>query len=381
MAFQAESLEFPDSPSVLNRRTVLIVLGLWLALGGFYLTGTVLNARAGGDALTLDVRMLAGTAIVFLSWGALNLILLTLVHRLAGRVGAGAQVLAVAVGGLAWLPVNLVIDRTTSAWMSGRPIPGPLEALASIDYLSAFFITVFFLLAAFGSVFWVYLRRWQHARETTLRLERAQAEARHELETLHMQILKSQLSPHFLFNALGSVAALARTAPRERIVQTLQILGDLLRHSLTAAEQPVVPIEEEIRFTRNYIRIQELRFGDRCEFKLANDGVGPNASCPPFVLQTLVENAFHHGVEKRRERSIIDARLTMNAEDGRLRIETINDLPEPRLSEESGMGMALDNLRHRLSLLYGDDAEVRGETVANGTYHAQVILPRWTPDS
>ena len=357
--------------SEINPRTVATITALWLTLGFLYSTGVFLNARETQASLSLRSSVIIGTAVIFLSWAVLNVVLLQCVRGLADR-STLAHLSVIAVIAAMWIPANLIMETMVTAWMYGWEVPAPMHVLTDINFVAVFFVTVFFLLAYFASIFWVYLQRWQAAREQSVRLEIAQESARNELERLQMQVLKSQLSPHFLFNALGSVSALARGGPREKIVQTLRVLGDLLRHSLSASEVPLVRLGDEIEFTENYLRIQHLRFEDRYTYSLNRDGVSGDIPCPPFVLQTLIENAFHHGVE-RQQRTAIEATICLNDNRSMLRISVANNLP-PQVAEANGTGIAMDNLARRLEHLFGSSANVTG-TASDAKYVATVELP------
>ena len=355
----------------INLRTVTTIAALWLTLGILYSTGVFLNARESQAALTVRGSVVIGTAVIFLSWAMLNVILLRCISWLANR-SLLTHLAVVGVIATAWIPANLVMETMVTAWMYGHAVPTPKIVLTEINFVAVFFVTVFFLLAYLASVFWVYLQRWQMAREQSVRLEIAQESARNELERLQMQILKSQLSPHFLFNALGSVSALARSAPREKIVQTLRVLGDLLRHSLSASEVALVSLSDELEFTENYLRIQHLRFGDRYTFALHRNDVSGEIACPPFVLQTLVENAFRHGVECQQH-TAIEAAISVDETTSMVRISVSNSLP-PQTAVANGTGIAMDNLGRRLEHLFGASAKVVSET-SDSRYLATVEFP------
>ena len=124
----------------------------------------------------------------------------------------------------------------------------------------------------------------------TAELERLLAEAR-------LATLRSQLDPHFLFNALNSISAYVESAPRQARLMIEQ-LGDLLRLSLEHADEQEVPLERELMFVDRYIQLQLVRFADRLDVQVrVNDDV-LTAAVPTFLLQPLVENAIRHGVSK-----------------------------------------------------------------------------------
>lgn len=180
-------------------------------------------------------------------------------------------------------------------------------------------------------------------RETDLaRLETALAQAQ-------LQILRAQLSPHFLFNALNSIASLSVKDPRGAEAMTLQ-LSRLLRVSLESSARQKIPLGEEIEFLRNYIAIQQTRFRDRLTVDMDVDPRLLSEPVPSLVLQPLVENAIRHGIAKSSAPGHIH--ITAVRERDHLRIEILDNgvgVDTRRVAE----GLGLSNTRERLQRLYG----------------------------
>jgi two-component system, LytTR family, sensor kinase len=111
-----------------------------------------------------------------------------------------------------------------------------------------------------------------------------------------VRALQSRMNPHFLFNALNTLAALATIAPRE-IPRAAGRLRQFLRASFDQPERALVPLEEELTVVRAYLDIESLRLGNRLRFEQAIDSGLAEALIPPFSLQPLVENAVQHGLQ------------------------------------------------------------------------------------
>jgi signal transduction histidine kinase len=193
-----------------------------------------------------------------------------------------------------------------------------------------------------------------------MRARVAQASAEAQLASL-----ESRVQPHFLFNTLNSIAELIHEDPKGAERMTGQ-LASLLRSSLDQQSQPLVPLGDELRAVRDYLAIEQVRFGDRLRYQIETDTGAAHMSVPRLALQTLVENSVKFAVTPRREGASIVVRAA--AADGRLRVEVVDDGPGFDAGAlPAGHGLAL--LRDRLTLLYDSRATMeivsgdRGTTV------------------
>ncbi|MEM1412936.1 MAG: histidine kinase [Pseudomonadota bacterium] len=351
-------------------RLVAAVMAVWALVGVLYLLSLVLNAQRFDTGFVLSPRAAFGTLMTYLPWALVSLLMMALLRRLDQSASLGKIALLLLAGAVVWLPVNLIIDGTIGDWAFQRPYRSPGLILSQANYFSVFFVAILYLVVCFSALGWLALMRWRRERERAMALAQRDIQNRLDLADLQMQALKSQLSPHFLFNSLGSVSALARSAPREQLIDTVQAIGDLLRYALRTSNERTVVLDEEIGFTQNYVRLQALRFAERFHFSLDNQAPGA-LLCPPFVLQTLVENAFVHAVEKVPHRTRVDA--SIHVKDARLVIEVCNDCHDPA-PESAGLGIALTNLRRRLALLFGEQAGCTAKVVEE-RYCAKVEIP------
>lgn len=170
-----------------------------------------------------------------------------------------------------------------------------------------------------------------------------------------LQALQARIRPHFLFNSLNTVLGLMRSDPR-RAEQTLENLADLFRVFMKDTRS-LVPLDEEVVLCQQYLAIEQLRLGERLRVRWKIDQMPGDALLPSLLLQPLIENAVHHGIEPRTEPGEIE--ITCTRPGDRVRVEVVNPVatqPNPR----AGNQMALSNVRERLMLLY--DMEGRLET-------------------
>ncbi|MBK8557432.1 MAG: histidine kinase [Lewinellaceae bacterium] len=118
-----------------------------------------------------------------------------------------------------------------------------------------------------------------------------------QLKAIELQQLKSQINPHFLFNALNSVKALTHSNPA-KAGEAVTLLSDLLRYSLNYDKKTQVPLSDELAVVRDYLELEKIRFNTRLEYILQIDPAVKNWPVPPILLVTLAENAIKHGVAR-----------------------------------------------------------------------------------
>jgi LytS/YehU family sensor histidine kinase len=163
---------------------------------------------------------------------------------------------------------------------------------------------------------------------------------------LQLDLLKSQLDPHFLFNALNGLATLIHTDP-DRAESVVEHIAVFLRASLHEADSDLVSLEDELRFTQLYFEIEETRFGSQVSLQLQIESLALTALVPRFLLQPLVENCIRHGMSAANLHITIAARC----QDERVVIEVVDDgVGFSPQAESSGHGLSLT--RRRLAHLF-----------------------------
>lgn len=183
--------------------------------------------------------------------------------------------------------------------------------------------------------------------ETAREAERRVLESQVAAREAELRALRAQLHPHFLFNSLNSISALAGADP-EGARRMCQRLGDFLRTSLALGARERVALEDELTLARHYLEVEQVRFGDRLRVR---EGVTPEARCclvPPLLIQPLIENAVKHGVADRTEGGTVE--IDACTRDGRLEI-VVRNPRDPAAPPRRGQGLGLDNVRRRLSTL------------------------------
>jgi two-component system LytT family sensor kinase len=181
--------------------------------------------------------------------------------------------------------------------------------------------------------------------------ERQRKESENERLKSELSFLRSQISPHFMFNVLNSIVSLARK--KSELVEPVVIqLSDLMRYMLYESDGTKVTLKKEIKYLLNYMELQRLRFGSDVETRMEVDDQLPHQLIEPMLLIPFVENAFKHGV------GLIDQpviELTLQAKDNSLFFQVRNRVNR-RFQEhkDRSSGIGLPNVKRRLSLLYPD---------------------------
>jgi two-component system, LytTR family, sensor histidine kinase AlgZ len=180
--------------------------------------------------------------------------------------------------------------------------------------------------------------------------------------------LQARIRPHFLFNTLNSAIALVRESPAlaERV---LEDLAELFRHALTE-QGSWAPLAQELELARRYLAIEQVRFGERLRVEWVLDGSADEARLPPLLLQPLVENAVKHGVEPSESGAQI--KISTQRRGDTVVIKVTNTTPAG--SGAPGNGVALANVRDRLSLLH--DVQASFLTAhKDGVFQARLEVP------
>jgi two-component system, LytTR family, sensor kinase len=219
-----------------------------------------------------------------------------------------------------------------------------------------------------GAWLYVMIAGTMYASRATERVARAEAVA----VGAQLAALRSQLNPHFLFNALHTVVHLIPDRPADASRAAEQVAG-LLRTSIEEGRD-LVSVEEELAFVQRYLDIERLRFGDRLVVQIEADAVARAQDVPAFAIQALVENAVRHGASPNVDTTTIGVIATVHA--GVLTITVSDTGAGADLSagiDQRGTG--LRHLRERLEVLYGTRAKLDIASSPGAGFTARLSLP------
>ncbi len=190
--------------------------------------------------------------------------------------------------------------------------------------------------------------------------------------------LRSQLNPHFIFNALNSVKVLVDENP-ENAKNSIDQLSNILRNSLMMGKKKVIPFNEEFAIVKDYLALERTRFEERLQVEYHIDPASLRFKVPPMMLQTLVENGLKHGIAKRKDGGTISVTTHVIKGEG-LSIEIRNTghfTPNGTEQHAKKGGYGLKSTLQRLELLYHQKASFSISNEGEDTVLVKLLLPHW----
>ncbi|MFY0607942.1 MAG: histidine kinase [Cyclobacteriaceae bacterium] len=190
---------------------------------------------------------------------------------------------------------------------------------------------------------------------------------------IELRNLRSQLNPHFIFNALNSIRALVDEDP-SKSKNAITQLSNILRNSLTVDRQRLVTFQEELETVKDYLALETIRYEERLKIKFDIEEDTLDFLIPPLMVQTLVENGIKHGIATLRRGGSIEIHASVQETKLNIQIRNAGQYAEPRKENETGFG--LSNTRKRLELIYGEQASFRIFNESKKTVLTEITLPR-----
>jgi signal transduction histidine kinase len=263
---------------------------------------------------------------------------------------AAAFAFAASWTGMAFLDLKIYADPAIEAYLHGM----------STQYFN---IGIFVYAAVAG---WLYtLQSQRRAKEQAVR----EAELRRLAREAELKALKAQINPHFLFNTLNTVNALARDDPEGARSVNARLAG-VIRYSLDGSASDFVTARQELDFVEDYLEIEKARLGSRLQFRIMTEGRLEDVQFPPMILQPLVENAIRHGVSACLDGGTIEVCVAIR--NGRLECrvhDTGSGIGEERRETLLNRGVGLRNVVERLERIYenGFSFNIEGDSTTGCT--------------
>jgi anti-sigma regulatory factor (Ser/Thr protein kinase) len=340
---------------------VCTLLGLGESLRSYLVPSSPTNPLSLARSLGLGFGL-------WYAWGLLWLFAFPLARRFPlGGGGWRGRLALHAAACLAFAAAKIVLDYPVIKYFyCPAPERLPFALFLRSAFAGQFYGYVLYCWAMTGvahalDYYGKYRERELHAARLEAGLARAQ-----------LQLLKTQLQPHFLFNALNAVSALVHTDP-EGADRMLATLGDLLRRTLEDFGVQEAPLARELELARAYLEIEQVRLGPRLRIRLDVAPDATDAYVPTFLLQPLIENAIRHGVAPRPEPGRVEVRVHRERE--LLRLEVRDDGPGLPARPAGGGGVGLANTRARLFHLYGAAQRLEMGNDPRGGCKVTVTLP------
>jgi LytS/YehU family sensor histidine kinase len=182
-----------------------------------------------------------------------------------------------------------------------------------------------------------------------------------------LKFLKTQIHPHFLFNTLNNLYALT-LKKSDKAPETVLKLSELINYMLYECRSDEVALSKEIKFIRNYIDIEKMRYGDKLDVDLRITGDVGDRMIAPLILLPFVENCFKHGASENLQQSWVKVTIDSHPDHVVIKVENSKSGEDGAKREE---GIGITNVKRRLDLLYPDKHELK---IMNGEETYLVIL-------
>lgn len=232
--------------------------------------------------------------------------------------------------------------------------------IRNIVGLTAIYALIFFLWCVLYFIY-NYFERYN----TSLKLEAS-------VKEIELNNLKSQLNPHFIFNALNSIRALVDENPLKS-KEAINQLSNILRNSLTTGKRGLTKFDEELKIVKDYLGLESIRFEERLRTEFDIDPASRDFLVPPLMIQTLVENGIKHGISKLTAGGIIQMKTAVH--DDRLTIQIRNSGQYTNGARRNAGGLGLQNTKQRLKLIYGEKASFRIMSENNTFVLTEIEIP------
>ncbi|MEI9919546.1 MAG: histidine kinase [Bacteroidota bacterium] len=194
------------------------------------------------------------------------------------------------------------------------------------------------------------------------------------VKEIELSNLKSQLNPHFIFNALNSIRALVDENPA-KAKQAINQLSSILRNSLVTEKRGLTSFDEELKLVRDYLGLESIRFEERLKTEFDLDPESKDFLVPPLMIQTLVENGIKHGISQLTEGGVVQIKTKVDGDHLKIHIRNSGKFVVNGHKKDTGGGLGLENTKQRLKLIYGDEASFRILTEKDNFVLTEIVIP------
>jgi LytS/YehU family sensor histidine kinase len=195
-----------------------------------------------------------------------------------------------------------------------------------------------------------------------------------KINEIELNHLKSQLNPHFIFNALNSIRALVDENPLKSKSAITQ-LSNILRNSLAVDKKKLTSLSDELKTVRDYLELESIRFEERLSYHMKIDDRSYSFEIPPMMIQTLVENGIKHGISTLKNGGKLEIETQVRDNNLHVLIRNSGRYVNGVVSKKSS-GYGIENTRQRLKHIYGDRARFNIKNDENDAVLAHLIIPQ-----
>jgi sensor histidine kinase YesM len=345
-----------------NRIYWSLQVGGWLVFAGIEIVLTYLASGGVTPRRVVFFVLEALLCLIITNWFRILLNrykwLYLPIHRLIPKVFFSVFVMGLVIYFLG-LPVTIVLGKlfepvTTLNLRLALSIPQVLGQ-------SSYYVFTFFLWTVFYFTYHYF--------------ERYNASLKYDATMIEIELsnLKSQLNPHFIFNALNSIRALVDENP-SKSKQAINQLSNILRSSLASDKKGLTKFDDELKIVKDYLGLESIRFEERLKTEFDIHPESQKFLVPPLMIQTLVENGIKHGISKLTPGGVIQLKTIV--ENNHLKIHIRNSGHMVNGTKRGKSGLGLKNTVQRLKLLYGDEASFRIVNENDNFVLTEVVIPQ-----
>jgi two-component system LytT family sensor kinase len=225
---------------------------------------------------------------------------------------------------------------------------------------------------AFIFFFWSLIYFLFHYIENYKKAEIENLKWEASINEIEINKLKSQLNPHFMFNALNSIRALVdenANKSKDAITQ----LSNILRNTMQMGKNKVIPFDEELKIVNDYLALESIRYEERLKIIINIDSQSSRFEVPPLMIQTLVENAIKHGIAKLVKGGTLELTTIVEKENLIIKIRNSGQLKD---ITDTDSGFGIKNTLQRLQLLYGKAASFKIDNENSTMVLTEVVIPK-----
>ena len=269
------------------------------------------------------------------------------------------ELLAMVIISSIFTVVNITLDMYI--------IDGPTQ-----QELTLFLLLQFFLNFSKPVTIWLLIYFFYKYSQRQLVMQRKNDQLEMAVQESEGRVLRAQMNPHFVFNALNSIRALILENP-QRARSSINQLSKLLRNSLITERKKTIPLAEELETIKDYLELEIIRYEERLQYELIVEEGCESALIPPMIIQTLVENSIKHGISKEVNGGKIQ--ILIQKKDDLLEVKVTNPGKIQEANTQHGTGLGLENSKNRIQILFGEKANLTLRSIPPHQVEAHLIIP------
>lgn len=344
----------------MTRRSFILVFGAWSVIALIHAFSRYMDIVRYNLDVPFGINNVGIYMLIYTLWAFFSLALLNILNRLSYPFRYASLSLLFCLGLLICVPLYLGIEYSITSLLDGGGLAQWKTLVEKTSGSTLFYYGVIFSFTFFACLGGVLGEKTRISNQLNAQLTQQQTALALQISQQQMQLMQSQLSPHFLFNCLSAISGLARTGKRDILIQAVAKVGNLLRFTISNSTTPLITFDEELSFVDDYVSLQQLRFDKRFAFVSKIELPESTIMCPPFTIQPLVENAFRHAVDHTEQTIAVNMLVVYT--NNEIIISVKNTCAPQKTADGSNKThthIGLENLKARLTHMYKENVDIK----------------------